>query len=85
MNLGLLPEQVRTDSEALQVAKYRDWGHYESHHDSEKEDMGPCCIDPWAKKQGMETGVYAVNKPLTKRCKLCRFMTVPCFQSCSLC
>ena len=38
--------------------------------------MGPCCIDPWAKKKNMETGVYAVNKPLTHRCKLCRFMTV---------
>lgn len=76
MNLGLLPPGVRRNSEAVQVVKYGGFGHYESHHDSEPDGMGPCCVDAFAKKHGMQTGVYAIKSGLNKRCRLCRFMTV---------
>ena len=39
MNLGLLPPEVRRNSEAVQVVKYGGFGHYESHHDSEPDGM----------------------------------------------
>jgi len=74
MNLGLLPDQVRRDSEQMQVVKYVDHGHYESHYDSEREGLGPCCIDPVARS--MQTGVNALQGDLSQRCRLCRMMTV---------
>ena len=74
MNLGLLPDQVRRDSEQMQVVKYVDHGHYESHYDSERSALGPCCIDPVARR--MQTGVNALHNDLSQRCRLCRMMTV---------
>lgn len=60
----------------IQVARYSAYGHYESHHDSEKSSMGPCCADPIAKQRGLVTGVEAIKAGLEKRCRLCRFITV---------
>lgn len=74
LHAGLLPDQVRRDSEQMQVVKYVDHGHYESHYDSEREGLGPCCIDPVARS--MQTGVNALQGDLSQRCRLCRMMTV---------
>eukprot|EP00045_Choanoeca_perplexa_P002473 m.24630 g.24630 ORF g.24630 m.24630 type:complete len:353 (+) comp11537_c0_seq2:208-1266(+) len=73
-HLARLPDYVMSNIEQMQVVKYKPWGHYESHYDSEADHLGPCCIDPVA--QGRETGVRALKKPLSHRCRLCRFMTV---------
>eukprot|EP00054_Salpingoeca_dolichothecata_P001543 m.19672 g.19672 ORF g.19672 m.19672 type:complete len:371 (+) comp12291_c0_seq1:58-1170(+) len=74
MRLTKLPEKARSDSEMMQVVKYKHHGHYESHHDSENDDKGPCCIDPDA--SNFRTGVDALGVPLEQRCRLCRFITV---------
>eukprot|EP00730_Choanoeca_flexa_P007921 TRINITY_DN12415_c1_g1_i1.p1 TRINITY_DN12415_c1_g1~~TRINITY_DN12415_c1_g1_i1.p1 ORF type:complete len:348 (+),score=54.06 TRINITY_DN12415_c1_g1_i1:73-1116(+) len=72
--LARLPHAVMDFVEQMQVVKYRPHGHYESHFDSEADHLGPCCVDPAAR--GRETGVRALDRPLTERCRLCRYMTV---------
>ena len=75
-SLAMLPHRVSRQSEEMQVVKYVDHGHYESHYDSESDHLGPCCIDERIAGQGYDTGVRALDLPLTKRCRLCRFLTI---------
>ncbi|EDQ88128.1 uncharacterized protein MONBRDRAFT_26710 [Monosiga brevicollis MX1] len=72
--LARLPDHVMPQVEQMQVVRYNRHGHYESHFDSEADHLGPCCIDPVAR--GFDTGVRALERPLEKRCRLCRYMTV---------
>eukprot|EP00043_Microstomoeca_roanoka_P017381 m.181167 g.181167 ORF g.181167 m.181167 type:complete len:457 (+) comp16625_c2_seq3:470-1840(+) len=73
---ALLPDRVAQQMEPLQVVKYKEYGHYESHYDSEAEYQGPCCLDPYSRQRGLVTGVQAMHKPLEMRCRICRFMTI---------
>eukprot|EP00052_Salpingoeca_macrocollata_P015718 m.125536 g.125536 ORF g.125536 m.125536 type:complete len:294 (-) comp19785_c0_seq4:125-1006(-) len=73
-NLALFPDHFLSMSEQMQVVRYLDHGHYESHHDSERDHTGPCCADPVAR--GMTTGADALTRPLDQRCRLCRVITV---------
>eukprot|EP01147_Barroeca_monosierra_P002269 gene2269-5266_t len=74
--LAQLPDHILPQIEPMQVVKYKEYGHYESHYDSEAEHQGPCCIDPAIRGKGFMTGISALNRPLENRCRLCRFMTI---------